>query len=395
MQKKIIALAIASALAASAAFAADDTTPQGHVISKSELTIYGVADVSYDIISTGTAVTPATSGTSSKRVSSNQSRLGLKGSEGLGDGLSAIWQIETLINIGNGAATGTGIGGRNTFAGLSSTGFGTVVLGRHDTPYKISTRKFDQFADGIADNRSIMGGLANVTAAATVAGVKGSAAAAFDGRQDQVVAYISPQLGNMFTGAIAYVNLSPTENTAATAKASATSLAGMFDIAGGFYGALAYEVHDLSSTAGTKEHATKLGLGYTQDAFAVGFAYEKTSDNLTAGANTYGHNAYYLSGKYNFGSDAVKAAYTKAGNLANTVNTGASQFSLGYDHNLSKRTTLYALYTKLSNDSGAGYSLSSNSSVGGASTLANGTTTGVTSLGASPSAFGFGMKHTF
>lgn len=374
MQKKIIALAVAAALTAPAAFA-----------ETSNVTVYGIADVSYDSIRTGTA-TAGTAGVTDGRISSNASRLGLKGSEDLGDGLSAIWQIESLVNIGNGGSTGTGIGGRNTFAGLSSASAGTVVMGRHDTPYKISTRKFDQFADGIADNRSIMG--ANPLGTATGQNVAGftTAAAAFDGRQDQVLAYISPKLAG-FTGALAYVNLTPTVTTSAAAKNNAWSFAGMYDVAP-FYASLAYESHKLDTVAvGDKEHATKLGLGYTQDAFNVNFAYEKTSDNITAGANTYGHNAYYLSGKYSFGNDAVKAAYTKAGNLGATTNTGVKQFSLGYDHSLSKRTTLYVLYTKLSNDSAAGYTLSNNSSVGGVTTSAG--------LGASPSAIALGMKHTF
>ena len=45
---------------------------------------------------------------------------------------------------------------RNTFVGLTG-GFGTAILGRHDTPYKLATRSLDVFADNIADNRSIMG----------------------------------------------------------------------------------------------------------------------------------------------------------------------------------------------------------------------------------------------
>jgi predicted porin len=68
-------------------------------------------------------------------------------------------------------------------------------------------------------------------------------------------------------------------------------------------------------------------------------------------------------------------------------NFGVKQFSLGYDHNLSKRTTVYALYTKLSNDSVASYTLSGASDVGGATTSAG--------VGASPSAFALGMRHSF
>jgi len=369
MQKKIIVLAIAAALTAPAAFA--DT---------SNVTVYGQVNMSYDMMSPGSSAAGATS-QNVRRIGSNTSRLGLKGSEDLGDGLSAIWQIETQIDPGQGTAPAANsantLGGRNTFGGLSSASMGTVVLGRHDTPYKISTRALDVFGDGIADNRMLVGGVAAK-----------SAAAAFDGRQDQVIAYISPKLGGMFTGAIAYVNLSPVTIASGTQTNSALSLAGMFDIAGGYYGSLAYEAHDLNTVAvGAKEKATKLGFGYKQDAFAVNFVYEKTNDNLTAGANTFGHNAYYLSGKYNVTStDTVKVAYTKMGNVGGVTATGAKDFTIGYDHNMSKRTAVYALYSKLNNDSAANYSFSTNGTSGAVGSIG---------AGAAPSVFSLGMRHAF
>ena len=383
MQKKIIALAIAAAISAPA-FA--DT---------SNVTVYGKFDMSYDSIKTGTA-TAGTQGITSNRVSSNTTLIGLKGSEDLGDGVSAIWQIESLVTPGS-TNTANTFGTRNTFAGLSSAAAGTVVLGRHDTPYKISTRALDIFGDGIADNRAIMGG-----------GVK--AVASFDGRQDQVVAYISPKLGGVATLAVGYVNLSPTNSTSAQSKDSAWSMAGMFDIGSGFGASLAYEVHDLGTGTvaaavgavpaatnminAAKEKATKLGLSYVQDAFTVGFAYEKTSDNAgavvgTGGSNLFGHNDYYLSGKYMVSaSDAVKLAYGHAGQINGATGSDAKQVSVGYDHSLSKRTSVYALYTKLSNGTAANYNLGSGTaSIGGTTTLAG--------AGASPSALAFGMKHTF
>ena len=376
MQKKIIALAIAAAISAPA-FA--DT---------SNVTVYGKADLSYDSIKTGTA-TNGTAGTTSNRVSSNTTLIGLKGSEDLGDGLSAIWQVESLILVGNTAgvaatttaASNAQIGNRNTFLGLSSASAGTVVMGRHDTPYKISTRAYDVFGDGIADSRALTGG-----------GV--AAAASFDGRQDQVVAYISPKLGGVATLAVGYVNLAPLDNVATLAKNSAVSVAGMFDIGSGFGAALAYEAHDFGAagvTAATKETATKIGASYTMDAINVNFAYEKTSDNLTAltAANKNGHSDYYLSGKYSLtANDAIKLAYTKANTINGLTGTDAKQVTIGYDHVLSKRTSVYALYTKLSNGTAASYVLGSGtSSVGGATTIAG--------AGASPSALAFGMKHTF
>lgn len=104
---------------------------------------------------------------SAKKVSSNTSRLGLKGSEDLGDGLSAIWQIEQQVNIDDTTcAGGTGtLATRNSFGGLKSDSMGTVLLGRHDTPYKIATRKLDVFADNLADSRALTGGVAGKSAA--------------------------------------------------------------------------------------------------------------------------------------------------------------------------------------------------------------------------------------
>lgn len=97
----------------------------------------------------------------------------------------------------------------------------------------------------------------------------------------------------------------------------------------------------------------------------------------------------YLSGKYLLGNSVFKAAYSKVGQLGATANTGAQQYTLGYDHILSTRTTLYGLYTRLRNQSAINYGLSSASSGGGASTIV------ALGSGASPSAFSFGLKHVF
>jgi len=378
--KKVVSVAALAALGLPSLASADTAN----------VNIYGKFDVSYDLFNTGTA-TNGTAGTTSARVSSNTTLVGLKGSQDLGDGLSGIWQVETTLNAGNGGSAGVGLGTRNTFAGLSSTSAGTVILGRYDTPYKISTRKLDVFADGIADNRSLLGGQSGASAASATASANPitfkTASTSFDGRQDQTLAYTSPKLGDAFTAAIGYVNLNPSNNVSTGLKTNIWSLAGLYD-AGGVYGALAYETHNSLNTTGGSEKAARLGLGYTADIFAVGLVYEKTSDNLgVASANLYGHHAAYLSGKFNVSSsNAIKAAYSNAGSTA-TANTGAKQFSVGFDHSLGKASTVYALYTKLSNQSAAGYTLSNNSSVGGFETSAG--------AGSSPSVFAFGVKHTF
>lgn len=350
--------------------------------------IYGNFDVSYDSINTGTA-TKGTQGTTSARVSSNTSFIGVRGKVDAGTGLTALWQAETLINVGNTAANASNNGGtlgnRNTYIGLRSDTYGTVIIGRYDTPYRLSTRLFDAFDRGIADNRSILGG-SNV-----------AAKIAFDGRQDQLIGYISPDIKGA-TFSIARANLNPTVSLGGQYQGNATSLATWYR-ANGYYGTLAYERHNLQNTANASylgsESAVKLGAGYTREReYAVGVFVERTNDNIgVGGANQYGHSAYYLSGKYFTGSGALKAAYTRAGNLGggNTANTGATQSTLGYDYYLNKHVTLYALYTRLSNDPSANYSLSiyngTAASVGGPSTIAG--------TGASPSALAAGMLIAF
>lgn len=370
MQKKFIALAIAAAFSAPA-FA-----------DNANFTFYGAADVSYDVVTTGDGTTTANgatavTGVTKQVVSSNVSKFGFKGSEDLGDGLAAIWQIEQQVNIDD-AAKNT-FASRNTFAGLKSKSLGTVLLGIHDTPYKISTRRLDVFGDNLADNRALLGIKPN-----------GSSGLGFELRPSNVLAYISPSFAGV-TAAIARVNLGEANVNNTQRNSSALSLAVMYDVAP-FYAAVAHESHQLETVAvDAKESASRVGFGFSQDMFSIGVVYEQTTDNFGAGgADSVGHNAYYVGGKFNVSSmDAVKVAYGKAGVLgdgaAQIVDSGASQVSVGYDHGLSKRTKLYALYTKISNGKGINYGFSQNS---GAASTSSG-------YGTSPSAISLGLKHAF
>jgi predicted porin len=363
-QKKLIALAVMAAMTAPA-FA--DT---GNV------TVYGLAHLSVDSVKQA-------DGLNALKVSSNVSKLGFKGAEGLDEGLSAIWQIEQQINMDNTTqAGGTGtFATRNTFVGLKSDAAGTVLLGRHDTPYKLATGKLDIFRDYLADNRSLMGGVAGK-----------SAGASFDGRPTDVMAYISPSLGG-FVATLAYVAGAEGQLLSTQSKGNAISAAGTFT-QGDFFGSLAYEEHNFGTAAGTmngalntKESATKLGLGYKIDALELGLAYEQTRDNLgVAFANKYGHKAYYLSGKYTMGANVLKLAYTKAGATA-TVNTNATQVTAGFEHNFSKRTAAYLNYTALKNGTAGTYTFATSGSTAGG--IANALP------GMSLSAFSLGVKHAF
>ena len=415
MKKKLLALAIAGACTAQTAMA--DTA---------NVTIYGVADVSFDSVDSGATSKPSAAaiaagcvaltncnGTRSSRISSNTSLFGFKGDEDLGGGMKAIWQVESEIDLdgtgANGAAPSSSFATRNSFAGLKSDSWGSLILGRHDTPYKTSDRRLDLFGNHIADNRALMGGGAG----------RGSGdAKGFDKRATETAVYNSP-LMNGFKVLAAYV--AGAENIANTTqtKGNIWSLAGTYDVAP-FYGVLAYQGNDFGSSgtgtvvqntngasANTSERAWKVGGGYKVDQFAVNAIYEKTDDNfgggaaagtasnsactgVAAGGNCYGHRAFYMAGQYNITpDDAVKMAYTRVGNLqdGNLADTGARHVSVGYDHKMSKRTNLYATYTKLNNDRLAQYELKGEVAATG-NVFTNG-------AGASPSAFSLGMMHIF
>ena len=132
MKKNLIALAVAAAVAAPAAVMADAT-------------VYGKINMSIDSQDDGSE--------SGLFHSSNDSRMGFKGSEDLGNGLSTIYQVEVdLDGSGPGADLAWQNGLRNTYIGVASN-WGTVLTGKHDTPYKIVGRKLDLFGDTRGDAR--------------------------------------------------------------------------------------------------------------------------------------------------------------------------------------------------------------------------------------------------
>ncbi len=396
MQKKLIVLALATAFAAPA-FAAT-----------SNVDIYGQFDVSVDRVHGIQNHTTSGAGTGNSntawRLSSNVSRIGLKGSEDLGGGMAAIWQFEQAVNLDNGAV-GSGWGNqRNTFLGMKG-GFGTVLAGTHDTPYKLSTASLDPFADEAGDYNAIIGSFDGINTS--------------DLRLGNVLAYISPTFSG-FTGAIATSFLRENGQvnnvTASSSKPSAWS--GMVNYANGpLYLSAGYEIakHVASPLADADIRSWKLGAGYTFGNFVINAIYDNIKADIN-GLNTtifhvgtttgsFKRSAWGLNGVYNMGNIALKAGFYDAGKVSNTSGTGAKMWEVGGDYNLSKRTKLYAVYTLVKNDANASYQAGGAQSAGfgssgisstalpGAVVNSSGSIIGVS--GQDPSIFAVGMRHTF
>lgn len=98
--------------------------------AQSSVTLYGLIDEGLDFTSNAGGH-PAW-----QMVSGNTagSRFGIKGSEDLGGGLDAIFQLENAFDLNSGQAEGGLMFGRQAYVGLKSNQWGTLTLGRQYDP---------------------------------------------------------------------------------------------------------------------------------------------------------------------------------------------------------------------------------------------------------------------
>jgi len=102
--------------------------------AQSSVTLYGLIDEGFE----GVSNAPAQNGKASGRLfrldatnGLNSSRWGIKGTEDLGGGLKALFQLENGFELNNGKlGQGGAEFGRQAFVGLTSDQLGTITLGR-------------------------------------------------------------------------------------------------------------------------------------------------------------------------------------------------------------------------------------------------------------------------
>ncbi|MDP2804841.1 MAG: porin, partial [Gallionellaceae bacterium] len=319
MQKKIIALAIAAAFSAPA-FA-----------DNANITVYGKAILDVESVSNDKSTLSR-----STRVQTNASRLGFKGKEDLGDGLSGWFQFEVQMDADGNGANGLANGTRNSGVGIDS-GFGTIMMGVWDTPFKLAHNKIELF-----DNTTVF-------SATNLIGRSGSNS--YVTRRSNVVQYWSPSLG----GVKVNVSHSPDEGTSAGAATtqgfnkSQTSMSAVYDDKdSGVYVAAAYEMRPDATTKATTDSAMRLVARYEMGDFWVGATFEGIKVNSSATVN-YTQNNMELAANMKMGTSSVGLSYVKNGDTS-TAKTNASQFTLRYGYNFTKRTEVFAAYASLKND---------------------------------------------
>ena len=381
MNKKLIALAIAGAFAAPVAMADD-----------SAVVITGQIHMSVDSMNNGGSDT-ATKNARSTYIGSNASNISFKGTEDLGNGLSAFWQLQTYVGFGGtgntdttfGAAGGT-LGDGNSFAGLSSKAAGAVQLGKFDYPVKVVGRKLDLFSNQIGDTRNLISGAGGAETCATTNTKGCGSGIGFDQRPNNSIQYSTPS----FSGFQAQLAWRAPEGTAGTAKASMAGLGATYTNGPLFVGA-GWESHDVGlasktpSAAVGKEKDWRLGAGYAFGPAKIVALYDRKID--LGGTSGNNRTSWSLGGAYNITSNnVIKAQYTKAGDTGSVADTGASMYSIGFDHLLSKRTTVYAAYSTTNNKTNSMYSAyKGGHDDGGLGTVLN----------KDPSALSVGMIHNF
>ena len=411
MNKKVMAVAVAGVLAAPTAFA-----------QSSNVQLYGRAVLGVDYYSaTGARDQGAVAGSTLNmegrmRVFDNSSRVGLRGTEDLGNGLKAIFQIETGVNIDNGSNTGqagtnnvsSGFwASRDSFAGIDSN-FGRLTFGRQSIYWANGVNA--QFAANYINteipwtNGTGFGRMGIPTA-----------------RTSNTVQYTTPT----FAGINATLSWSPCAGSGTFGTSGANAFCAesvqnnaVSDTDGKVWGATVrgewgpfYAQIDYLDGSGNSLYSGaprpdgefwKVGgsWGYMPGA-RVGLIWVRGDRNyvpgLSAGEKAY-QQGWTINWEHTFGNFQVMAQYGQTGDIkdcgtlpaAGAIGcdeSGSSGYMVGGRYFLSKRTWLFASYNRVTNDANqfSDYTGGNITSTGG----------GVVPYGANPQIFAVGLFHQF
>ncbi|MDP3230155.1 MAG: porin [Acidovorax sp.] len=349
MKKSLIALAV---LAAS-----------GAAMAQSSVTLFGIVDATYAYGSGSVA-------NKSQLTNSgyNSSRLGFRGVEDLGGGMSASFWLEAGVNNDNGSGANTSTnnqgaaaagGGGLTFNRRSTVslngGFGEVRLGRDYTPQFWNLTVFEPFGtNGVGTSQTLNSSLGGPT---TV-------------RASNSIGYFLPgKLGGFYGQAQYYMgeNLSNAAN-----KKDGNGLAVRVGFANGPINvALAF-----SETKYLAGDITAFNLGGSYDLGVAKIMAHYNQDEIDNGAEGKG---FLIGGLIPMGAGEIRLAYSTYKIDTAGPDPRSNKIALGYVHNLSKRTALYTTVARVGNKNGAASAL-------------NGS---VTAAGRNSTGYDIGIRHSF
>ena len=290
MQHKLLAAAVLSAFSGVAAAQSANVTLYGTLLGDFQ----GASATGADSTATGTSSTRTAASyttnpaNNAARTRSNPSgsNFGIRGTEDLGNGLQAWFQVELSVAMGNPTATASGQNHgnaptyRNTAVGLRSNTWGSVSVGSWDTPFNVV--QYSTFnANGRTGNASTSMG-SNILGALGAMGAGGAwsaqnenaacttdtgitvasclnAGTNFDRRQKALLQWWSPNWSG-FEARVAYAAVQLSDGSTSSNRAS---------------GALKPSIWSLS-------------LAYNNGPLALGYAFERHNDLLAYTAATFG-----------------------------------------------------------------------------------------------------------
>lgn len=341
--KKLIAAAVAAAVIAPMTAVAAGPT------------LYGKIHMSlgyYDDDTSG--------GYSSVNLASNSSRIGVKGSEDIGNGLKVGYQMEWSVGM-----EGSGDLGQRNRGITVSGGFGTLLFGRYDSPMKSLGRKADMFGERSGDIRALT-----------------RSASLIDNRHNNVIGYLTPNMSGV-QALLVYV----TDVTSATGDdTDQDAFSGTVSYTNGplFLGA-GYTIVMADVLAEDEKDYRFVGT-YKVGAFKIAGSYTDINNGGGTDKNDYG--VWSLAASYTFGgNNTLKAQISDKSEGVSGADDEGTNWVIGLDHKMSKRTMAYVEYGQLHNDDG----LARNSY----QSTGSGVGMGAPGAGNDPSGFAVGIVHSF
>jgi predicted porin len=381
MQKKLLTLAVAGALAAPG-------------LALAQVEVYGTIHMSLNKMKYGEA-TGGIPSVSKFDVASHASNVGVRARESLGGGQTAWIQVETNASMerSNNIAHTSNFASRNSAIGLQG-GWGNLFIGQWTSPWTdldalwgigtvatygpvtsiIGRRETTGAAPNpnCANNFSGNGGVAlpgGVTATqATCDSVEGNGGVghSFWRRISNSVFYQSP----VFGGAQVKLAYQTNQDKASVASAGGAvadpsmwsgsvqwaGMGGRLRIGG------AFDAHKDFTTVGQTDKGWRVTGGWNFGFADIGVAYEQMTYKTTVDNDA---TQWGIAIAVPVGQGAIRAAFSRADDIeagATSVDNGAKQWNIGYDFRFSKRTTVGIGYATIENDSLARFTWSGLSS---------------------------------
>ncbi|MGZ9030786.1 MAG: porin [Burkholderiaceae bacterium] len=344
MKKSLIALALIG-------------TFSGAAVAQSNVTLYGILDVNYmwqelpNVVGTGaTARVEQESVDGINAGHQSGSRWGVRGSEALGGGLSAIFTLEGGYDLDRGTlGQGGRIFGRQAWAGLSG-GWGSVVAGRLAT-FSSGTGSFDMI--GRVD--PFLTGFGLASAGNTFYSMNAL-------RADNTVAYVSPTWGG-FKGGVGYsFNVNGTEAVNSDSNNSLI-FAGANWTGGPFFAAITYDAVDVAGAGNPDQKHLQIGGTFDLGPVRLHAGWAKQDDvQSVAGATggsgsfipipgtaSFDSNSWLLGVTWKIGAMELLGSYQMLDADGQTIagvnfEPDYNIWSVGATYALSRRTNLYTSY---------------------------------------------------